>query len=107
MALFELKKSSEPHGLQPPLDERYVPARQNSHCVAPPLDVVPGGQSSHTDAPGCSENVPAAHSTLLPFPPHAEPAGHSTQVVRFAPESSPNVYDPAEQIKQLGAEASL
>ena len=40
-ALFELKRSSEPHGSQPPLAERTVPARQNSHCVAPALDVVP------------------------------------------------------------------
>ena len=76
-ALFELKRSSEPHTSQPPLDERYVPARQNSHCVAPALDVVPAAHGSQSDAPGCAENVPAGHSSTMLVPSHDEPAGHS------------------------------
>ena len=49
---------------------------------------------------------PAEHSTLPPDPSHAEPAGHSTQVVRVI-VVPPSVYEPAGQTEHVAAELSL
>ena len=46
---------STPHSTHPTLSSRYVPAKQNSHCVAPALDVVPVGQAVQLDAPASKE----------------------------------------------------
>ena len=40
-AWFALHRLSAPQASQPPLCERNVPARQNTHCVAPASDVSP------------------------------------------------------------------
>ena len=81
-ALFELKRSSEPHDSQPPLAERNVPARQNVHCVAPALENVRVSHSIQLEAPASDEYVPAGHSATVLVPSHAEPAGHAAQLVR-------------------------
>ena len=54
-ALFSLNMSSTPHSTHPTLTSRYVPARQNSHCVAPAVDVVPVGQAVQLGAPASEE----------------------------------------------------
>ena len=54
-ALFSLNMLSAPHGAHPTLSSRYVPARQNLHCVAPALDVAPVGQAVQLGAPGSEE----------------------------------------------------
>ena len=64
-ALFSLNMLSAPQSMHPTLSLRYVPARQNSHCVAPALDVVPIGQAVQLDAPASAEYVPAAQATTL------------------------------------------
>ena len=84
-----------------------MPARQKVHCVAPALDVSPGGHAVQLDAPGAAENVPGAHKSATPVPSHIEPAGHSTHVVRSALESPPSVYEPAGQMEQLADALSL
>ena len=68
---------------------------------------LPATHSAQADAPGCGENVPAAHGVGSPMPSHAEPAGHSTHVVRSALELPPSVYEPSGQTEQLGAALSL
>ena len=101
-ALFELKRSSAPHASQPPLAERNVPARQNTHCVAPALDVSPDGQIVQLDAPASAENVPAAHTSTTLVPSHAEPAGHTPQAVRVV-GSPPEVKEPEGHTKHSAA----
>ena len=54
-ALFALHRLSVPHSTQPPFSERYVPARQNMHCVAPASDVVPSSHVVQLDAPRSGE----------------------------------------------------
>ena len=54
-AWFALHRLSAPHSTQPPLPERYVPARQNMHCVAPASDVEPSSHAVQLDAPGSGE----------------------------------------------------
>ena len=93
-ALFELKRLSSPHCSQLPSAERNVPARQNSHWVAPALDVVPAAHVVQFDAPGAAEYVPATHSSMMLVPLHAEPAGHKAQFVRVA-LVPPDVNDPS------------
>ncbi len=71
-----------------------MPARQNSHWVAPLLDVVPGAHTAQFDAPGSAEYVSTAHFTMMLVPLHAEPAGHSAQFVRVA-LVPPDVNEPS------------
>ena len=54
-ALFALHRWSAPQSTQPPLSERYVPARQNTHCVAPASEVEPSPHVVQLDAPGSGE----------------------------------------------------
>ena len=101
-AWFALHRLSAPHSTQPPLSERYVPARQNTHCVAPASDVEPSSQATQLDAPGPAEYEPAAQGWTTLVPLHADPAGHRVQLVRvaFVP---PEVNEPPVQISQLVA----
>ena len=93
---------SAPQLSQPPSSDRKVPARQNEHCVAPASEVVPSSHVAQVDAPGSTENVPAAHSSMMLVPLHADPAGHRAQLVRvvFVP---PEVNDPNGHVSQLDA----
>ena len=101
-ALLELKRWSDPHSAHPPTAERNVPARQNEHCVAPALDVKPASHTVQLDAPGSAENVPAAHSSMMLVPLHAEPAGHGAQLVRVA-LVPPEVKEPSGHTGHSGA----
>ena len=101
-ALFELHSLSDPHSTQPPVADKYVPARQNSHCVAPVLEVVPSAHFVQLDAPVSDENVPAAHSSMMLVPLHDEPAGHSEQLVRVV-NVPPDVNEPTGQTWQCAA----
>ena len=67
--------------MQLPVGGKYSPARQNVHCVAPSSDVVPSAHGSQLLSPESAENVPGAHFTTALVPVHAEPAGHSRQLV--------------------------
>ena len=79
-----------------------MPARQNSHCVAPALDVEPAAHAVQFDAPGCAEYVPAAHSSTMLVPLHAEPAGHRAQLVRVT-RVPPEVKEPIGHTSQIAA----
>ena len=79
-----------------------MPARQNEHCVAPSSDVVPSAHNSQLLAPDCAANVPGAHLTTTLVPLHAEPAGHSRQLVLVV-LLPPRVYEPAPHVPQLSA----
>ena len=79
-----------------------MPARQNSHWVAPALDVVPAAHAVHFDAPGAAEYVPAAHSSTMLVPLHAEPAGHGAQLVRVA-LVPPEVKEPSGHTEHSAA----
>ena len=83
-----------------------MPARQNSHCVAPALDVEPAAQTVQLDAPGSAENVPAAHSSMTLVPLHAEPAGPTLQAVRVV-SSPPVVNEPSGHIEHAAASFEL
>ena len=63
---------------------------------------MPASHAVQFDAPGSAENVPAGHSWTMLVPLHAEPAGHTMQVVRvlFVP---PEVNEPAGHTRQLAA----
>ena len=81
-AWFSLYRWSAPQSVQPPFSERYVPARQNTHCDAPLSDVAPRSHGKHVDAPEMGEYIPAAHSSTTLVPSHAEPIGQRLHVVR-------------------------
>ena len=105
VALFALHRLSAPQSSQPPLGESDVPARQNSHCVAPSSDVVPASHAVQLDAPGSDEYVPAVHGSATLVPSHAEPAGHSVQLVRvvFVPPDVNELGGHTEQLVALFA----
>ena len=106
-ALLELYRLSAPQSSQPPSSDRNVPARQNTHCVAPALDVEPASHVVQLDAPGSAEKVPAAHSAIALVPLHAEPAGHSAQLVRVVLVVPPDVNEPNGQRSQTASSLEL
>ena len=54
------------------------------------------------EAPVSEENVPAAHSSMMLVPLHAEPAGHKAQLVRVA-LVPPEVKEPDGHTSQFAA----
>ena len=83
-----------------------MPARQNSHCVAPALDAVPASHGVQLLAPKLAEYVPAAHSSTTLVPSHAEPAGQVEQLVRVI-SLPPEVNQPSGHTEQFAALFSL
>ena len=101
-ALFALHRLSSPQTTQPPLSESFVPARQNTHCVAPASDVEPSSHDVQFDAPAAGEYEPAAQGSTTLVPLHADPAGHGVQLVRVV-LVPPDVNEPPVHVSQFVA----